>query len=197
MFRAEVRAWLRQMLMARIQTMTRKLCIHWFKTHYIGNDFPLKMPLPKFQEVQMAYYESVHYAFNGTQPQDIAEWDTVVNLPEGFGRVRLGPEWRTFVLTYYHQLHCLQSIHEAFTAPSSFDSSGHDHEHLEHCFNYLRQTFMCEAADSLERGNFHEQNFTADRIGETVVCRDWSSIFGAASENYRSWKHRHRFHSSI
>ncbi|KAE9388249.1 hypothetical protein BT96DRAFT_1074737 [Gymnopus androsaceus JB14] len=153
-----------------------------------GSDYPIKMPLPLFKEVQMTYYESVHYMLNGSQPMDVAEWDTLSLLPEGFGRVRLGPESRTFVLTYYHQLHCLRGIQNSFLDPDDPHRFPSEPEHLHHCFNYLRQTLLCEAADSLEKGDFLKRNFSSERIGDTVVCRDWESMFDAAAKNHQDWK---------
>ncbi|KAF5367616.1 hypothetical protein D9757_010655 [Collybiopsis confluens] len=156
---------------------------------YIGADYPVKMPLPPIQEVQMTLYESVYYSLNGSQPTDLDEWDTLTLLPKGLGRVRLGPESRTFVLTYYHQRHCLRMIQNSLidqNDPGRLTTS--TLEHMHHCFNYLRQTLLCEAADSLEKGDFLERDYEMDRTADTLVCRDWEAIFEVTDENLRVWK---------
>ncbi|KIJ64929.1 hypothetical protein HYDPIDRAFT_65502, partial [Hydnomerulius pinastri MD-312] len=61
------------------------------------------------------------------------------------------------------------------------------YEHLHHCFNYLRQTFLCESADTLELGDFMQRDFENERVGDTLVCHDWEQVYTALDENHQEW----------
>ena len=46
---------------------------------------------------------------------------------------------------------------------------------------------LCQAADTLELGDFMERDFENDRVGDTVVCSDWSQVYNGLDDNYRNW----------
>lgn len=72
--------------------------------------------------------------------------------------------------------------------------------HVRHCFDYLRQTLLCSAASTVERGDFMKdagRGFGGDGEGEeegrmwrgdTLVCEDWERAFEALDVNLREWE---------
>ncbi|KAF5309819.1 hypothetical protein D9619_010305 [Psilocybe cf. subviscida] len=157
---------------------------------YIGDDHPFYHPtLPLARGATLTLQETVHYAFNTTDDPDSAkEWDQILDSPDGTGRIHLGPMHRTFVLAFYHQLHCIVELKEALVDRNSTWASPH---HVNHCLQYLRQTFLCQASDKLEEGDFMERNFATDRQGPDVECYDWEKVYqevGARWQVFVEWK---------
>lgn len=108
-----------------------------------------------------------------------------MKYPEGAGRTRLGSDHRSFLVTFYHQYHCLRRIQLALLDRADTDANSH---HIRHCLNYLRQTFLCEAAETLEAGDFMQRDFQSDRQGDTLVCRDWEVVHKIMDKNFEDWK---------
>ncbi|KAI0347949.1 hypothetical protein BDW22DRAFT_1315040, partial [Trametopsis cervina] len=121
--------------------------------------------------------ESVHFGFNGTD--SFREWYQM--LPLGSIAVRQGPQLRLFSVAMFHELHCYRLFHEAFM------EKNHGWEHINHCLNYLRQTFMCRADLTREPGNFLEQDFTQERAGPVRVCRNWELLYDELGYNWLDW----------
>ncbi|KAJ7097069.1 hypothetical protein B0H15DRAFT_744443, partial [Mycena belliarum] len=119
---------------------------------YNDHDYPLQLPLERFEAVAMTLQGSsrLHLNLSNTVAQE--EWVAMLEGVKGYGRLRLGPERRMFVMTWFHQLHCLWQIQNSLVVTSS-DPEATAH-HLTHCFTYLRQTLLCEANKSLEEGDF-------------------------------------------
>jgi len=150
---------------------------------YLASDYPLEYPVGDLEPVAMSLHESVHYSLNATDPVADLEWMTLAANPRGVGRTRLGPDHRLFVMTFHHQIHCLRQFQLALT-----DTSGSiTHPHLHHCFNYLRQTFLCVGADMLEKGDFMQRDYEKDRIGDDLVCQDWMRVYDVLDQNYADW----------
>ena len=152
---------------------------------YQGDDYPLELPFGSSDcPVAMTLHETVHFPPNGSDPIAELEWNNLVTAPKEAGRTRLGPDHRVFTMVFWHHFHCLWSIQRALNDP---DDPYGGYEHLHHCFNYLRQTLLCQAADTLELGDFMERNFENDRVGDTMVCRDWEQVYTGLDENYQNW----------
>ncbi|KAF8662082.1 hypothetical protein AX16_001192 [Volvariella volvacea WC 439] len=151
---------------------------------YIGKDYPLELPLddssskvPFSQDkVALTLHESIHFHLNVSRrdPWLDDKWRTLVNNPPGLGRVRLGPHNRVFNTVFYHQLHCLHVLQRAIIDPKHPYSPP---VHVSHCLNYLRQTFLCQATDSLEPGDFEARDWDVEREGGTLVCRNWERVY--------------------
>ncbi|EIM87745.1 uncharacterized protein STEHIDRAFT_167216 [Stereum hirsutum FP-91666 SS1] len=154
-----------------------------------------------------------------------AEWSAAALAPGKTGHVRLGPDHRIFALTLSHQNHCLKMIQRAllpWVGPTQHgaerptqgggdggrvmnDGEAKPH-HVRHCFDYLRQTLLCSAASTVERGDFMKsagRYFGDDSLaregtdgddggrmwrGDTLVCEDWESVFGALDGNLGEWE---------
>lgn len=130
----------------------------------------------------MTLQESVHFNVNLSDTASNLEWKSISLHPDGFGRTRLGPDHRIFVVTVFHQLHCLQILHSALDG--NIDST----HHIQHCLDYLRQTFLCEAADNLERGDFMRRDYARERVADTLTCRDWEKVYRALDEDAARWE---------
>lgn len=152
---------------------------------YVGHDYPLELPVGHMDIVAMTLQETVHYSLNLSDPVSNAEWESIPDSIAGFGRTRLGPDYRLFVVTMHHQLHCLRYIQLALFDPTDPEANmGHVH----HCLNYLRQTLLCEANESIEEGDFLERDFDKDRLGDTLICLDWESVYDDLDSRFEDWK---------
>ncbi|KAF8123124.1 hypothetical protein EV363DRAFT_1357498 [Boletus edulis] len=152
---------------------------------YRGDDYPFELPLDESSgPVAMTLHETVHFPFNMSDPIAQMEWDNLVTAPKEAGRTRLGPDHRVFTMVFWHHFHCLWSIQRALNDRNDTYAG---YGHLHHCFNYLRQTLLCQAADTLELGDFMERDFENNRVGDTLVCRDWEQVYDTMDENYQDW----------
>ncbi len=123
--------------------------------------------------VKLQLEESVHYG-KGLSVEK--EW--LWNFPHDGGILRTYPDHHTFYLATYHALHCVKGL---AVYPGS-------HGHAKHCLNMLRQSALCGADLTLERGDFAQQNFTTERTGAVKVCRDWEYLRDEATRNWLQWR---------
>ncbi|EXF74065.1 hypothetical protein CFIO01_10491 [Colletotrichum fioriniae PJ7] len=129
-------------------------------------------------------------------PQIGRGWVTVKNetaLPDLPGLNQSLPEHRAYP-SVFHQLHCLYSTMDAYyelidrlnkneAAKRELPTDpGWNSEHLNHCWDYLRQTIMCNADVTLEWRKYNEQVGTG--WGYQHQCKDWDAII-AWAEKYR------------
>ncbi|RDB30438.1 hypothetical protein Hypma_007155 [Hypsizygus marmoreus] len=155
---------------------------------YLSQDYPLEYPLGPLETLATTLHETVRLQINASDSVSMHEWELLETLPKGYGRVRLGPDRRLFLLSMFHQFHCLRAMEVRLR---NRNSSYIDAEHYGHCLNYLRQTLLCDTNDSLEAGDFMERDLVLDRVGDTMVCRDWRKIYAAMDENddeYERWR---------
>ncbi|KAH9847671.1 hypothetical protein C2E23DRAFT_871660 [Lenzites betulinus] len=146
---------------------------------YKAHDRPeLFSPLQGVDTVHQVFEETVHYLPLGAASD--AEW---LSLAEpGYGYVRLGPDNRTFVVSAYHELHCMRMINLGFT-PGAIALA-----HVKHCFNYVRQSILCIPDLALEPGDFEAKDFEVERTHGVHECKDWAPIYHAVTENYEAWQ---------
>ncbi|TFY55968.1 hypothetical protein EVJ58_g7915 [Rhodofomes roseus] len=149
---------------------------------YSGNDFPVDYPLD-LDTISMTLHESVHFTANLSDINSNSAWLNLVHL-KSRGHARLGPDHRVFTLTMFHQHHCLVMLHLGMADNNPVASS----HHIQHCLDYLRQTFLCAAADGLEYGDFMERNFSKERVGDMLVCQDWEKVYMELDENVAEWE---------
>jgi hypothetical protein len=131
----------------------------------------------------MFFDNTVHLDMADNTSYSGSEWVSATTArPRGFGRLRLGPYHHIFIAVLFHQLHCLRRMEEALVDPDSMKNL--TYEHALHCYNYLRQTLLCEATDVLEPGDFMSPVHvpTAAR-----VCRNWEAAFEVADSNFDQW----------
>ena len=60
-----------------------------------------------------------------------------------------------------------------------------DLDHLDHCFDYLRQAIMCAADPAVEPARVEKDGSrrTVDGWGAQHQCRSWDKLFDFALEN--------------
>ncbi|KAJ8090150.1 hypothetical protein PM082_018735 [Marasmius tenuissimus] len=147
------------------------------------DDYPSFAPinLPK-EPVRLTIEESVHYSPFETQ-LSTKEW--LYNSPWGTGTYRGGSEHTLFFVAGFHDMHCLRHIH-ASLLNTHHKSKGWGH--LQHCFNIVRQSILCQADMTLEEGDFTQRDFTKDRFGATHICRDWDAVYDEIGSNWVEWR---------
>ena len=149
---------------------------------YLGHDFPESLPLPDLGSASLIIpvhdEETVHYPLLGNASDD--EWSSLNS--EGFGYVRLGEDHRLFMVTMYHELHCLRVLNLAFSK-SPIASP----DHIQHCLNYLRQGALCSPDLSLDPGNFEEKDFMVERTGAVHMCKNWEAVYEFMGQNIKDW----------
>ncbi|KAM5537651.1 hypothetical protein V8D89_008729 [Ganoderma adspersum] len=133
---------------------------------YVGEDYP-SYYLVEIRDVTFVPENTVHYGIAGSNADE--EWLSV--FPPGQGFVQLGQNGRRFGISLYHQMHCLDHIRRAI-------GKGHN-QHIHHCFNYLRQSVLCEVDATIKPG--------VPNLGDKVVkirvrrtCKDWTQVYEAA-----------------
>ncbi|KAK7683146.1 hypothetical protein QCA50_013819 [Cerrena zonata] len=138
---------------------------------YIGSDYPAELPLD---------IPSVGLELEGTEPhyalKSDADWKSIYPQPR-MGFTSLGQSNRTFMVSMYHQLHCLDVIRVGFVVNGS-DA----YHHIEHCLRYLRQILLCKADTTLEvtdgeRTDEHGRILEgASGLGMIHRCKDWTKV---------------------
>ena len=134
---------------------------------YIGDDFPSDLPI----EIPLVGL-SVETGEDRLSLYD-DEWGTLFPS-DGF--VRLGPNDRTFHVSVFHQLHCLDVIRVGFLTNQT-----HALEHrIQHCLRYLRQILTCHADTTLEVDirQVADGSWThvANGVGSVHRCKDWTVL---------------------
>jgi hypothetical protein len=150
---------------------------------YIGDDYPLEYPMT-LDNVALTLQETTRYGLNLSDPVSEEEWTQLVLYPKGLGRTRLGPEHRLFIVTYYHQLHCLRKMEVGLLQHENKSANEH---HFQHCINYLRQTILCDATDAVEEGDFMTMKHGPGVVGDTLVCKDWQKAYDVLDENFEEF----------
>lgn len=133
------------------------------------------------EDVPVTIEETMHYLPLGDESEEA--WLSAV--PQGYGYIRVSLEDRTFVVSMFHELHCLRMINRAFSRSPTVTL-----EHLEHCLNYIRQNVLCSPDLALEPGNFEEKDFEVEHTSGTHACKNWDVIYSHMDENYSSWSNR-------
>ncbi|PKK42869.1 hypothetical protein CI102_11916, partial [Trichoderma harzianum] len=98
------------------------------------------------------------------------------NLPPGIERAN---GYQSYPLSAFHQLHCLKMIRKHYT--SLFNKVALNDpvdNHVEHCFDYLRQSIMCAADMTIEKARVDPDGHrrAVDGWETTHQCRDWGKV---------------------
>lgn len=88
-----------------------------------------------------------------------------------------------FMLSAFHGLHCLKSIHKAFgrlqanNATTESTTMGHIN-HASHCFDYLRQSIICAGDMTIEGPDLTAKPGESPLRGWGVEhqCRPWRKV---------------------
>ncbi|KAK1622408.1 hypothetical protein BDP81DRAFT_334605, partial [Colletotrichum phormii] len=104
-----------------------------------------------------------------------------------------GPDQPVFTTSVTHQLHCIYGIAEAYSGLKANPSQHGERMpwHVNHCFDYLRQSIMC-AGDLAVEGQ--EKTFPDGIVGSDGwdgkhVCRDYGEIYDFLDEHRATEDH--------
>ncbi|CAK7232131.1 hypothetical protein SEUCBS140593_008158 [Sporothrix eucalyptigena] len=89
------------------------------------------------------------------------------------------------MLNVFHQLHCLNMIrkrlYDKTDYPPEHETMGM--EHMEHCYDALRQSLMCSADITPLPWAWDEKDQKAKSVARVVhTCRDFEAVQGWARE---------------
>jgi hypothetical protein len=161
----------------------------------MGSDYPETLPIEHLGKVWLTTEESSRYPLLGDRSDE--EWLSLTSA--GYGYAHLGPHYRLFAVTMFHevrplnrigdpgidrrQLHCLRVFNFAFGR-----SNNTNMHHVRHCLGYLRTMILCASDTTLEPGRFTDDGFIWDKEGEaTHVCDDWEAVYAQMEESQRGW----------
>ena len=168
-----------------VQTLSMKFNLY-AEPLYLENNYPIELPL-SFDMVGMTLLKNTtHFQMDLKDHISRLEWTTLSDHPFV---VHIGSDGRAFQVALFHQLHCIHVMEEAFLRGEYHGLNSH---HIQHCENYLRQSFLCMADDSIEEGDFMHTWSFADRNMGSKVCRDWTGVSAAVKENLRDWLEQNR-----
>ncbi|KAH8822039.1 hypothetical protein F5884DRAFT_851235 [Xylogone sp. PMI_703] len=133
--------------------------------------------------------------FSGNPVDKNSPWQEM--NPMGHGFIEIAEPWRWglegghpmgnpslpgsegYLISMYHQLHCLAAIKAAV--------AGIKHnkpEHLNHCFDYIRQGIMCAGDLTLEPTSLNGvQTNGASGWDVEHYCKDWDAVYSYASRH--------------
>ncbi|KEZ43964.1 hypothetical protein SAPIO_CDS4171 [Scedosporium apiospermum] len=84
-----------------------------------------------------------------------------------------------YMVSLYHQLHCLSYLVEHFQAGySGVELTDEIAHHSSHCFDYLRQAIMCAADTTLEGDTEYGPGW-----GSKHECKDYDAVLKWANEH--------------
>ncbi|KAI0371488.1 hypothetical protein BV20DRAFT_941747 [Pilatotrama ljubarskyi] len=146
---------------------------------YIGDAFPEVLPLPSARPVALVVEDPAHYSISGLDARE--EW--AANTPKGYSYVRLGPEYRTFAVSMFHELHCLRLMRSALAGDHRPATDGH----FGHCLIYLRQLILCNPDLTLEPPDVMDHDYDVKQDGSTHICQDWRQVYDAMASNWDQW----------
>ncbi|KAK5997738.1 hypothetical protein PT974_00095 [Cladobotryum mycophilum] len=134
-----------------------------------------------------------------------SSWNKILG-PNGGFLVKLdeNDQRHHFGISMFHQMHCLIMIRGAVQAlyskleqagieiPDVEERGEHSHadhfdsNHWLHCFDYLRQTLLCNADGTVERPRLNTHGVgVVDGMGERK-CRDWDALYELSKESIKN-----------
>ncbi|KAH0584448.1 hypothetical protein H2248_009985 [Termitomyces sp. 'cryptogamus'] len=152
------------------------------------NEINFKPTLPL--SLQPAALTTVRTSRFGLYAND-SDWDTI--LPAGDGFIYHPQDEQHYLVSHFHQLHCLRSLRRYVRKDMTLTPM--DLSHVDHCLIYLRQMILCNADVTLEPAN-HKQRTPEGKVtnavtglGVTHECKDWEQLWGYMEENYQQYSH--------
>ncbi|KAM3064735.1 hypothetical protein ACMFMF_011780 [Clarireedia jacksonii] len=172
------------------------------------NSFNDESPLPKFSRVPTVWQPNEAYMGAGSRETN-AHWQALMPEPailwvEHPDHWKLGPgvgpdddkdaNTNFYMVSVIHQFHCVKMIRKAYWILRDGLWEGQDDvesEHVEHCFEYLRQAVLCSGDLTIEPSNPIPGITPISGWNVTHQCLDYASLREYISEQ-DSW-----YHSSV
>ncbi|KIJ30116.1 hypothetical protein M422DRAFT_96479, partial [Sphaerobolus stellatus SS14] len=146
----------------------------FFHQGYVADDIPDRIPLD-VQEAALVFKPNTRFSLVNDK-----SWSFMVASKEGF--LRLGPNGRPFATSFNHQLHCVNAVRFDYTVAR--DGLVTDEKelkaklgHINHCFQFLRQSILCKADNTLVPLEKYNGSIVLNGFGGPPHrCRDWAQI---------------------
>ncbi|OJJ51778.1 hypothetical protein ASPZODRAFT_163562 [Penicilliopsis zonata CBS 506.65] len=143
-----------------------------------------------------------YYNITGGLPLDV---ETNAPTPELYREPRKENETEIYVISMFHQLHCLIMMRDTLmrvndqgkvVAGTSMPEEMISNDHLNHCFDYIRQAILCAGDTALDRYAFDDSGpellYAVNGLGTTHICRDTDAIYEFESQH--AWKRHDMAH---
>lgn len=163
----------------------------WLSSNYANSRLNLAGTVPQVPIGYIVDVFSSHPEFMSSPPRDGSSepvWDSL--LPKGLGYVHnpnVATTQNISTIGATHQLHCLYTLRRIYYATTTeggdqdqkhqlapFDNGVERTQHAAHCFEYLRQSIMCNADASLEPFKAADSGFPG--MGFRRQCRDYEAL---------------------
>ncbi|KXT02580.1 hypothetical protein AC578_10670 [Pseudocercospora eumusae] len=166
-----------------------------------SNDKTSPTPTPPSFETR---YRDLERGGAGDLENDAA-WGEMMPPGDGFVRIQtpptsipagIGSKGEIYDISLFHQLHCLSHIRTyLYTMQASLNQSSPvetfkillapQEDHVQHCFDYLRQGLMCAGDMTLEwpRTEDDGRRFAVDGWHVEHQCKSWDAIMRYMEEN--------------
>ncbi|KAI0521164.1 hypothetical protein F5B22DRAFT_644412 [Xylaria bambusicola] len=141
--------------------------------------------MPSALTTPRLFQEEPLYAGAPSTSSDVA-WETLIPKGRGFVQVNISGRQGRYCVSAFHQLHCLDMLRHGYYAATNLGRRKHDYtsadtlrrslhdDHVQHCFDYLRQALMCSADPTLELRNASIGGVTG--WGSMHQCRDFGAL---------------------
>ncbi|KAI1502981.1 hypothetical protein F5X99DRAFT_139391 [Biscogniauxia marginata] len=124
-------------------------------------------------------------------------WERLIPKGRGFVKANISGIVNRYCVSAFHQLHCLDMLRHGYYAAIEIGSTRPDEDsgssiqrqdgipspHMQHCFDFIRQSLMCAADPTLEKRNETIGGVTG--WGSTHQCRDFEAL--------KEWTEKHRY----
>lgn len=154
---------------------------------YIGADYPQSWDVGDLKDVLIPLEPTTHYQLDTSQSD--VEWEA---LAPNDGVIYLGPNYRPFSISHFHQMRCLDVLRKQLIShrekPNTTDI---DTPLSRHCYNYLREMVLCRSTTALDPVFGRPRPATVVEYRDDSTCRDWNRVYEEARRNvedYSRWK---------
>jgi len=150
-------------------------------------DPPKELPVDLSTPFYHRYVENDGFFGLSNSPETIARWDMLLGYHNGPLYEGVLGESNRYVVTMFHQLHCMRYFRGAFQKGMTEEGlklNEEQQEHIPHCLNYLIQGILCAADTTLEWQKEPYVLGTGPFVNHT--CRDWTKVYKALDDEFWS-----------
>ncbi|KAI1842112.1 hypothetical protein JX266_011645 [Neoarthrinium moseri] len=148
-----------------------------------------KSLLPKIEPNISVVFQPDYLYWNMSKFQSEQAWKALgrngniyVKNPTRFGLepgIEQREDYDGFPISAFHQLHCLKRLREGYAGLlNGFEYHDDVVNHVDHCFDYLRQAILCRADMTLEKARVDADGHrrATDGWGTAHQCVDWDEV---------------------
>ncbi|KAH8912450.1 hypothetical protein BR93DRAFT_78837 [Coniochaeta sp. PMI_546] len=131
---------------------------------------------------------TVDHETEGSSNATAANWLSYMPVGNGFLSVEYDKSYNlpppikyngrsVYSVAYTHQLHCLYSIMAMYNGLLEGSMKPlKSHNHIDHCFRYLRQSILCCGDTALEGQDPRTTRAGTDGTGAIHLCKSWNEL---------------------